>query len=140
MPVPISSPSGKRHDDGPPSLAHATAKASQTPARVHCHVSGPIAHRKAHRPSRNLRQAWHTSGMARTRLSTTVDAALLENARRLRAELTDAALIDEALEAFLAQHRAAETDASYAAYDRQPLDDPDAWGDLASFRRAAAAS
>lgn len=78
--------------------------------------------------------------MARTRLSTTVDAALLANARRLRSELTDAALVDEALEALLAQHRAAELDASYAAYDRHPLDAPDAWGNLASFRRAAAAS
>ena len=78
--------------------------------------------------------------MARTRISTTVDAGLLQNARRLRSELTDAALVDEALEALLSRHRAAEVDASYAAYDRQPLDEPDAWGDLASFRRAAAAS
>jgi hypothetical protein len=78
--------------------------------------------------------------MARTRLSTTVDAGLLDGARRLRSGLTDAALVDEALAALLARHRAAETDASYAAYDRQPLDQPDAWGDLASFRQAAAAS
>jgi hypothetical protein len=78
--------------------------------------------------------------MARIRLSTTVDEGLLENARRLRSGLTDAALVDEALEALLSRHRAAEVDASYAAYDRQPLDEPDAWGDLASFRRAAAAS
>jgi len=78
--------------------------------------------------------------MARIRLSTTVDERLLENARRLRSGLTDAALVDEALEALLSRHRAAEVDASYAAYDRQPLDEPDAWGDLASFRRAAAAS
>ncbi len=35
---------------------------------------------------------------------------------------------------------AAEVDAGYAAYDQHPLDEPDAWGDLASFRRAAAAS
>jgi hypothetical protein len=78
--------------------------------------------------------------MARTRLSTTVDAALLEGARRLRSGVTDAALVDEALTALLARHRAAEIDASYAAYDRQPLDEPDVWGDLASFRRAAGAS
>ena len=78
--------------------------------------------------------------MARIRLSTTVDEGLLENARRLRSGLTDAALVDEALEALLSRHRAAEVDASDAAYDRQPLDEPDAWGDLASFRRAAAAS
>jgi antitoxin MazE5 len=78
--------------------------------------------------------------MNRTRLSTTVDAALLDGARRLRAGSTDAALVDEALAAFLAQHRAVEIDVSYAAYDRHPLDEPDAWGDLASFRLAAGAS
>jgi hypothetical protein len=69
-----------------------------------------------------------------------VDAILLDGARRMRSGLTDAALIDEALEALLARHRAAEMDATYAAYDRHPLDEPDAWGDLASFRQAAAAS
>jgi hypothetical protein len=85
-------------------------------------------------------EAWHTDGMNRTRLSTTVDAELLEGARRVRSGVTDAALIDEALTALLARHRAAEVDASYAAYDEHPLDEPDEWGDLASFRRAAAAS
>jgi len=83
---------------------------------------------------------WHTDGMSRTRLSTTVNADLLEDARRARSGVTDAALIDEALTALLARHRAAEVDASYAAYDERPLDEPDEWGDLASFRRAAAAS
>jgi len=78
--------------------------------------------------------------MARTRLSTTVDADLLADARRLRAGRTDAALVDEALQALLARHRAAEADARYAVYDEHPLDEPDRWGDLASFREAAAAS
>lgn len=78
--------------------------------------------------------------MNRTRLSTTVDADLLKNARDLRIGVSDAALIDEALAALLSRHRAAEVDASYAAYDEHPLDEPDEWGDLASFRRAAAAS
>jgi hypothetical protein len=78
--------------------------------------------------------------MGRTRLSTTVDADLLASARRVRAGATDAVLIDAALEALLARHRAAEVDASYAAYDDHPLDEPDEWGDLASFRRAAGAS
>jgi len=73
-------------------------------------------------------------------LSTTVNADLLQGARRLRSGVTDAALIDAALEAFLARHRAAEVDASYAAYDEHPLDEPDEWGDLASFRQAAATS
>lgn len=78
--------------------------------------------------------------MARTRVSTTVDAALLESARHLRSGVNDAALIDEALAALLAAHRAAELDAAYAAYEAHPLDEPDEWGDLASFREAAGAS
>ena len=78
--------------------------------------------------------------MARTRLSTTVDADLLDGARRARSGLPDAVLVDEALRALLARHRAAEVDASYAAYGEQPLETPDAWGDLASFREAAAGS
>lgn len=77
--------------------------------------------------------------MARTRISTTVDAHLLDDARRV-SETNDAALIDAALAALLDRHRGAELDASYAAYDRQPLDQPDDWGDLASFREAADAS
>ena len=78
--------------------------------------------------------------MNRIRLSTTVDNELLTSARTLRSGLTDAALIDEALEALLVRHRSVQIDASYAAYDQHPLDEPDEWGDLASFRRAAAAS
>jgi len=78
--------------------------------------------------------------MARTRLSTTVDSGLLEDARRVRAGVRDAALVDEALDALLARHRTAEVDAAYAAYDRQPIGEPDEWGDLASFRENAAAS
>lgn len=78
--------------------------------------------------------------MARTRLSTTVDASLLSQAREIADGTTDAALVDQALEALLARHRAAEVDTAYAAYERHPLDEPDEWGDLESFRRAAAAS
>jgi hypothetical protein len=78
--------------------------------------------------------------MPRTRLSTTVDADLLAGARRTRTGVTDAVLIDSALEALLARSRAVEIDASYAAYDEHPLDEPDEWGDLASFREAAGAS
>lgn len=77
--------------------------------------------------------------MARTRISTTVDQRLLEDARRSRSGLSDAELIDEALAALLARDRALEIDAAYAAaYADHPLDEPDAWGDLASFRQAAA--
>ncbi len=78
--------------------------------------------------------------MTRIRLSTTVDAALLQHARKVRAGSTDAALVDEALTALLARYRSAEVDASYAAYDDHPLEEPDEWGDLASFGRAAASS
>lgn len=78
--------------------------------------------------------------MSRTRLSTTVDADLLESARKASGK-PDSALVDEALAALLARHRAAEVDARYAAaYEAHPLDEPDEWGDLASFRRAVAAS
>ena len=78
--------------------------------------------------------------MARVRVSTTVDEGLLTSARRARSELADSALIDEALAALLARHRAVEIDAAYLAYDDSPFDAPDEWGDLASFRRAAGAS
>ena len=78
--------------------------------------------------------------MGRMRVSTTVDQELLTSARRLHATSTDAALLDEALEALLARHRAVDIDAAYAVYDEHPLEEPDAWGDLASFREAAAAS
>ena len=78
--------------------------------------------------------------MARTRVSTTVDETLLEDARRARSGLNDAALLDEALSALLARLRTTEIDASYTAYDHQPIDAPDEWGDLRSFREAAASS
>jgi hypothetical protein len=78
--------------------------------------------------------------MARIRLSTTVDASLLEAARSLHSGPTDAALVDDALRALLARNRAHEIDASYAAYDEKPADQPDEWGDLDSWRRAASSS
>jgi len=78
--------------------------------------------------------------MARTRVSTTVDGELLARARGLRAGAADSALLDEALAALVARHRAAEIDDAYHAYDDHPIDEPDAWGDLASFRSAAGAS
>lgn len=54
--------------------------------------------------------------------------------------MNDADLLDRALAALLARHRAVEIDSAYAAYDEHPLEEPDAWGDLDSFRGAAAAS
>lgn len=78
--------------------------------------------------------------MNRIRLSTTVDAKLLGEARSARAGLTDAALVDEALQALLAKLRSAQIDASYSSYDEHPLSESDEWGDLASWRNTAARS
>lgn len=78
--------------------------------------------------------------MSRVRVSTTVDEELLTLARKTCGATTDAALLDAALHALLARHRAGEIDATYAAYDEHPLGEPDEWGDLQSFREAAAAS
>ncbi len=84
-------------------------------------------------------RTWHDRGMTRLRLSTTVDAELLKDARKV-CGTTDAAMVDQALAALVARHRSAEVDASYAAYDQHPLSEPDEWGDLASFRQAASGS
>ena len=78
--------------------------------------------------------------MARSRVSTTVDEKLLTDARTANPDHTDAKLFDEALTALLARSRAAAIDESYRAYENHPLDEPDAWGDLASFRISAAAT
>ncbi|MBK5222430.1 MAG: DUF2191 domain-containing protein [Acidimicrobiia bacterium] len=79
--------------------------------------------------------------MARERVSTTVDRDLLAAARARCRDLNDAALLDEALAALLALHRAAGIDAAYiAGYEAHPLDEPDEWGDLASFRDVAGRS
>lgn len=47
---------------------------------------------------------------------------------------------NEALAALMAHRRSRGFDAAYAAYEAHPLDEADAWGDLASFRAAAGAS
>jgi hypothetical protein len=119
----------------------------QSPAGQVCKLAKPLA---PVRPDfvvggvmrrRDLRLLeWHNRGMNRIRLSTTVDADLLGSARNARSGITDAALIDEALAALLARYRSAEVDAGYAAYDEHPVEEPDEWGDLASWRRAAGAS
>lgn len=83
---------------------------------------------------------WHSHGIARTRVSTTVDDELLTRAREVTGAHSDSVLFDRALDALLAPHRPAEIDGAYAAYDEHPLDEADEWGDLASFRSAAAAS
>lgn len=74
--------------------------------------------------------------MSRRRISTTVDDKLLDTARHLRDWPNDATMLNAALEALVARHREAEIDAAYRAYERHPLDEPDEWGDLASFHAA----
>ena len=91
-------------------------------------------------PTRFVAYLCYVRGIARVRISTTVDEELLTSARRARSQLAVSALIDEALAALLARLRAAEIDAAYEAYDRHPLDEGDEWGDLSSFRAAAGSS
>ena len=75
--------------------------------------------------------------MARVRVSTTVDAELLEEVRSLRKGCNDATLLDEALSALRARCRSTAIDDMYAeAYADEPFDAPDEWGDLASFGAA----
>ena len=78
--------------------------------------------------------------MGRVRVSTTVDESLLSRVREIRAGANDATILDESLEALLRVHRTAEFKSAYATYDAVPLNEPDAWGDLASFRDAAGPS
>jgi hypothetical protein len=76
--------------------------------------------------------------MPKLRLSTTVDEDLLTRARALCPDCTDASMIEQALESLLRSHRKAEIDRAYAdAYAAHPFDEPDEWGDLASFGEAA---
>ncbi len=78
--------------------------------------------------------------MAKVRVSTTVDEALLSRARQALNGANDAKILEQALEALLARHRTAEIDAAYAVYDTIPLSTPDAWGDLESWHHAASRS
>jgi hypothetical protein len=78
--------------------------------------------------------------MPRSRISTTVDEKLLSQARAAHPGRNDASLFDEALTALMSRARAAEIDDSYRAYLAHPIDEPDEWGDLATFRAAAAAT
>lgn len=83
---------------------------------------------------------WHSYGMSRSRVSTTVDQGLLADARLANPGKNDAALFDAALASLLAGSRAFAIDAAYSAYDEHPIDKADEWGDLSSFRSAAAAT
>jgi hypothetical protein len=80
-----------------------------------------------------MAEIWHNNGMSRVRVSTTVDAELLERARHYAGRSKDSAVLDLALAAYVGAQRSAEIDASYAAYDEHPLEEPDEWGSLAEF-------
>jgi post-segregation antitoxin (ccd killing protein) len=75
--------------------------------------------------------------MAKQRVSTTVDEDLLARARDLNPSGTDASMMEQALVALIERHRRAEIDDSYReAWAEHPADEPDEWGDLASFSEA----
>lgn len=83
----------------------------------------------------------HDCGMAKIRLSTTVDADLLARARAAHGPSTDASVVEAALEALLRLHQESEFDRVYAeAYARQQVGDRDEWGDLQAFLDGAARS
>lgn len=70
-----------------------------------------------------------------------MDSVLLDDARHTGAGANDAELIDAALAALLRQYRRVQVDEAYeAGYAERPIDEPDDWGDLASFRDAAGAT
>lgn len=105
------------------------------------HYFGPgQSKRHARATSLYVASPCYVNAMARTRISTTVDEALLAEARFAHPGDHDAALLDAALGALLARSRAALIDGGYRAYDEHPLDEPDEWGDLQSFRTAVASS
>lgn len=85
--------------------------------------------------------ACYVCGMARVRVSTTVDADLLAQARQARPGDNDSSVVEASLSALLAAHRRAEVDAAYSrAWRERPVGERDAWGDPEEFARAAAAT
>lgn len=77
--------------------------------------------------------------MAKVRISTTVDANLLDRARQSHGPGTDASLLEAALKALVREHRSADVDRAYAdAYREKPADVADDWGSLTGFLDAAA--
>ena len=79
--------------------------------------------------------------MAKIRVSTTVDATLLAQVRALDPTGTDASLLERAFTALWAGGRGAEGEgASGEVYAPPPADEPDTWGDLATFGAAVARS
>ena len=123
-------------------LSNVTSEPAYCPFASRCSGTSFIVVLPGFRPNPGIapHHLWHSHAMSRTRVSTTVDGDLLREARRVAAAGSDAKLLDQALGALLAQHRSAEADEAYRAYDEHPIDEPDEWGDLASFRTAVASS
>lgn len=65
---------------------------------------------------------------------------LLGRARVALPGLKDAALLDRALSALCAEHRAAEIDRLYEVFEALPLETEDQWGNLSGFLDAAGAA
>lgn len=70
-------------------------------------------------------------------MSTTVDADLLSEARRLTSPVNDSSLLETALHELIAVHQRRQIAESYQTYEQLPLSTPDAWGDLESFLNAS---
>lgn len=76
--------------------------------------------------------------MAKVRISTTVDASLLDQARACCEGARDSSVLEAALEALIARHRGAAFDRRIdAAYRELSFDQPDQWGDMGTFLEAA---
>ena len=115
------SPTGLRSPAG----AEATLRPGLRPAPQPVHPSGRFCWRGGRSPLTQLPpdpqrpalvpHSWYKDGMARVRISTTVDQQLLATARQTRSGANDSTLIDEALRALLARSRPVEIDAAYAA-------------------------
>lgn len=88
----------------------------------------------------DVRHECYVCGMARVRISTTVDDELLAAARSLMGGTPDSVVVDRALTALIERIRDTEIDDEYSVYEDRPLTEPDAWGDLDSFRTAAGSS
>ena len=74
--------------------------------------------------------------VVRVRLSTTVDPEPLAAAHAVRPGSSNAVVIDEALAALAGRHRPAQVEPGPGDDEHLQIE-PDQWGDLASWRRAA---
>lgn len=78
--------------------------------------------------------------MARTRISTTVDDDLLNQARAINPDHKDSSMVEEALRLLLKRHHDEQIAAQYARAYANGNDAVDEWGDLNEFLDAAVAS